>query len=152
MLREARHVSVQKCCAKRSTVGTMWPAQHYEALSDRLRGQGQGWVLLDSPRVSRVTVGPTRLHNTLKCCAKRGMGWSPTVPRDTRGESSRTQPWPWPLNFCKINTILWKNAKFVVGLGDSASARSLSCYLLFWKNMIPWPRSLLNVMQAVCML
>ena len=67
-----------------------------------LRGQGQGWVLLDSPRVSRGTVGlpPCRASRGTSECYASGVG--PTVTRDTLGESSRTQPWPWPLNLCQI--------------------------------------------------
>ena len=68
----------------------------------RLRGQGQGWVLLDSPRVSRGTVGlpPCRASRGTSECYASGVG--PTVTRYTLGESSRTQPWPWPLNLCQI--------------------------------------------------
>ena len=59
-----------------------------------LRGQGQGWVLQDSPRVSRVTVGPTPLARHSEVPREERHRGSPTVPRDTQGESCRTQPWP----------------------------------------------------------
>ena len=38
---------------------------------------------------------------------KCGTGVGPTVPRDTRGESSRTQPWPWPLNSASVCLSVW---------------------------------------------
>ena len=60
-------------------------------------------------------LGPTRLPQrvagycrTPPCRASRGTsecyasGVGPTVTRYTLGESSRTQPWPWPLNLCQI--------------------------------------------------
>ena len=48
-------------------------------------------VLLDST--------PCRASRGTSECYASGVG--PTVTRDTRGESSRTQPWPWPLNLCQ---------------------------------------------------
>ena len=64
-----------------------------------------------------LLLDPPHWHDTLKCRAKRGMGWSPTVPRDTRGESSRTQPWPWPLNL-KVVLKNKKNADALKGRGQ----------------------------------
>ena len=49
-------------------------------------------VLSDSP-LCRASRGTSE-------CRARGVG--PTVTRDTRGESCRTQPWPWPRNLCHI--------------------------------------------------
>ena len=68
----------------------------------KLRGQGQGWVLLDSPACRGVLLDstPCRASRGTSECYASGVG--PTVTRDTRGESSRTQPWPWPLNLCQI--------------------------------------------------
>ena len=52
--------------------------------------------------MSRDTVGlpPCRASFGTSECYASGVG--PTVTRDTLGESSRTQPWPWPLNLCQI--------------------------------------------------
>ena len=65
-----------------------------------IKGPGLGPTRL--PRVSQGTVGlpPCRaLRGTSECYAS---GVGPTVTRYTLGESSRTQPWPWPLNLCQI--------------------------------------------------
>ena len=55
-------VSEYKRSAKRGMMGHyMTSMTRWGTIWHRLRGQWQGWVLLDSPRVSRVTVGPTPL-------------------------------------------------------------------------------------------
>ena len=50
-------------------------------------------VGIDSTPLCRTSRGTSE-------CYASGVG--PTVTRDTLGESSRTQPWPWPLNLCQI--------------------------------------------------
>ena len=85
------------------------------------------------------------MHNTLKCRAKRGMGWSPTVPRDTRGESSRTQPWPWPLN--AILRVEWRQHRpgyfWTSRLGQLSAVLLPSRILSFISMTLPgsavWP-------------
>ena len=99
---EFRSLSAARSAAQQGSLSAARSASWFCNIWHRLRGQGQGWVLQDSPVCHGLLLDPPLWHNILKCRAKRGTGGSPTVPRDTQGESCRTQPWPWPRSLCHI--------------------------------------------------
>ena len=106
-----------------------------------LRGQGQGWVLLDSPACRGVLLDST------PCSASRGTsecyatGVGPTVTRDTRGSRVGPSPGPGPLIYVRKCLIMlcWSHCAHCAALRAAfllrnraalRAALSVMCHLL----------------------